>query len=421
MSAASADWTPDPIMNLAESIATRWKARLLVGKRGGTLGNVANALMALRYAPEWQGVLHFNESSVATVARAVPPFEHTPAVPFDWADEHDVLTAAWLQGISVNKEIAGQAVQVVAKEHSFHPIRDYLNALEWDGVSRIDSWLTVYLGVEPSDYIQAVGPKFLIGAVARICQPGCKADTSPIFEGPQGNQKSTALRALAGDAFFTDDVAEMGSKDSVMGTRGVWIIELSELDSMTRAEVSRVKAFMSRQVDRIRPPYGRRIMSFPRECIFAGSTNKDDYLKDETGNRRWWPVRCGRINIDELQRDRDQLWAEAGTRFRAGEAWWIDSAQLSAAATQEQQQRYDEDAWQPLIEEWVQGHEHVTVNQILRNCLEKQPRDWNQGDKTRVARCLRAIGWTRKRAPKDEQGHREWRYHPGPGLRSGPT
>ena len=135
ISAVSADWTPDPILNSAESIATRWKARLLVGKRGGALGNVANALTALRYAPEWQGVLHFNESSLATVAKATPPFERTPAIPFDWAEEHDILTAAWLQhqAISVNKEIAGQALQVVAREHSFHPVRDYLDSLKWDG------------------------------------------------------------------------------------------------------------------------------------------------------------------------------------------------------------------------------------------------------------------------------------------------
>ncbi len=169
ISAVSADWTPDPILNSAESIATRWKARLLVGKRGGALGNVANALTALRYAPEWQGVLHFNESSLATVAKATPPFERTPAIPFDWAEEHDILTAAWLQhqAISVNKEIAGQALQVVAREHSFHPVRDYLDSLKWDGISRLDAWLTLYLGADPSDYVRAVGSKFLIAGVAR--------------------------------------------------------------------------------------------------------------------------------------------------------------------------------------------------------------------------------------------------------------
>ena len=141
-----------------------------------------------------------------------------------------------------------------------------------------------------------MGAKWLIGGVARIFQPGCKVDTCLILEGEQGLLKSTALRTLAGDAFFTDDIADLGSKDSVMQTRGVLIIELAELDSMSR-EVSRVKAFMSRQVDRIRPPYGRRVIEVPRECIFAGTTNKDTYLKDETGGRRFWPVKVGAVSV----------------------------------------------------------------------------------------------------------------------------
>jgi predicted P-loop ATPase len=174
---------------------------------------------------------------------------------------------------------------------------------------------------------------------------------------------------------------------------------------------------MSRSVDRYRPPYGRHPIEVPRESVFAGTVNHDTYLKDETGGRRFWPVRCGTIRIDELGRDRDQLWAEAVARFRANEPWWIDSAELSAAAAEEQQQRYDEDAWQPLIADWIEDRGHVTVEQVLRNCVDKPSRDWNQNDKSRVARCLRAIGWTRKRAPADEKGRRPWGYVPGPSLR----
>jgi predicted P-loop ATPase len=421
MSALSADWTPQPITNSAES-ATGWKAQLLVGKRGGILGNIANALTALRSAAEWQGVLHFNESSLATVAKARPPFERAPAnVPFCWSDEHDVLTAAWLQhqGIPVNKEIAGQAVEVVAREHSFHPIRDYLSGLVWDKTPRINEWLTLYLGVDSSEYAQAVGSKWLIGAVARIFKPGCKNDTCLVLEGPQGLLKSTALRTIA-EPWFTDEIADLGTKDAALQVRGVWIIELAELEAMGRPEASRTKAFMSRSTDRYRPPYGRHVIEVPRESVFAGTVNHDTYLKDETGGRRFWPIRCENIRVDDLRRDRDQLWAEAVARFRARESWWIDSSQLSAIAAEEQQQRYDEDPWQPLIKVWIQGFEHASVEQVLLNCLEKQPRDWTQGDKARVARCLRAIGWTRKRAPKDDRGHREWRYHPGPSLRNGP-
>ena len=351
MSAQSAEWLPPP----PDPIGVGWKTRLLRGKQGGVLAVVANALIAFRNAPEWDGVLHHNESSMATVAKRAPPFEMTPAVPFTWADEHDVLAAAWLQhqGIPVNKDIAAQAVQVVAREHSFHPVRAYLNSLKWDGTGRIDDWLTVCLGVDRSDYVRAVGAKFLIGGVGRVYRAGAKLDTCLILEGPQGALKSTALRVLAGTDFFTDDISELGSKDSVLQTRGVWIIELGELDAMSKGEISRIKAFMSRQVDRIRPPYGRRVIEAPRECIFAGTVNKESYLKDETGGRRFWPVKCGAINIAELKRDRDQLWAEARDRFLAGETWWLSDPALNEAAAKEAEARYEHDPWDELIIEWV--------------------------------------------------------------------
>jgi putative DNA primase/helicase len=156
------------------------------------------------------------------------------------------------------------------------------------------------------------------------------------------------------------------------------------------------------------------LIEVPRESVFAGTVNHEIYLKDETGGRRFWPVRCGTVKIEELRRDRDQLWAEAVACFKAGDKWWIESTELSTTAAEEQQQRYDEDPWQPLIANWADGREYVTVEQILRHCFEKLPKDWSQGDKARIGRCLHVMRWTRKRAPKDETGHREWRYVPGP-------
>jgi len=396
-----------------------WRDQLIKSQKGNPIACLQNALVALRYAPDWQGVLHFDESALRVVAKGTPPWDSRSA-PFAWGDEDDVRAAAWMQcmGIMVSKDIAGHAVQTVAREFPFHPIRDYLNGLVWDKIPRVNDWLALYAGVDHSEYARAVGAKWLIGAVARIFKPGCKNDTCLVLEGPQGLMKSTALRTLS-HPWFTDEIADLGTKDAALQVRGVWIIELAELDAMGRPEASRTKAFMSRSTDRYRPPYGRHLVEVPRESVFAGTVNHDNYLKDETGGRRFWPVRCGVIRIDELRRDRDQLWAEAVARFRAGETWWIDSGELSAAAADEQQQRYDEDAWQSLIEEWIEGREYVTIEQILRLCIQKQPSDWNQGDKNRIARCLRAIGWTRKRGPKDEKGHRDWRYCPGPGLRCG--
>jgi predicted P-loop ATPase len=305
------------------------------------------------------------------------------------------------------KETAGQEVQTVAREHPFHPVVDYLEALTWDRNKRISRWLPTYLGAKESEYTQAVGKKWLIGGVARVYRPGCKNDTCLNLEGAQGSLKSTALRCLA-DPWFTDDMPELGTKDSALQTRGVCLIELSELDSMNKTEISKVKAFMTRAVDRFRPPFGRRLIESPRECFFAGTTNQDHYLQDETGGRRFWPVRCGTILIDDLRRDRDQLLAEAVAKFRAGAVWWLTDAKTNAAAADEQRDRYVGDAWAQLIAAWVAGRESVSIQEVLALCIDKPKENWSQADQNRVARCLRAAKWERFRFREGQD--LEWRY-----------
>jgi predicted P-loop ATPase len=175
----------------------------------------------------------------------------------EWTDHEDRRAAEWLQkqGILVSVEIAGQAVQTAARDHPFHPVRAYLDYLKWDGVERLDRWLSAYVGAQEMEYSRAVGSRWLLSAVARIFRPGAKADCCLILEGPQGIRKSTALRILAGE-YFTDELADLGTKDAAMQTRGVWIIELSELDGLSHSDVARIKAFMSRTTDRFRPPMG---------------------------------------------------------------------------------------------------------------------------------------------------------------------
>jgi len=374
-----------------------WRASLIRNDRGKIFACVENSLIALRQATEWNCLLHFNESTLQTIAKAAPPWESRPT-PFVWTDVDDVEAAAWLQrqGIMVRTDIASQAIQTVARDRAFHPIREFLNGLVWDKIQRIDDWMTLYLGVDPSDYIRAVGAKFLIGAVARIFQPGCKNDTCPVLEGAQGTLKSTALKTL-GHPWFTDEIADLGSKDAAMQVRGVWIVEIAELDAMQKSEVSKVKAFISRSTDRYRPPYGRHVIEVARESVFAGTVNHDRYLKDETGGRRFWPVKCGFIDIASLKRDRDQLWAEAVARYRSGENWWLDSPELSLAAAEEQRERFDEDPWEPQIATWIEDRESVTIDQILHDCIMKPLKDCTQADKNRVGRVLRALNWVRKR------------------------
>ena len=258
-----------------------------------------------------------------------------------------------------------------------------------------------------------------------------------ILEGPQGGKKSSAIKTLADAEWFTDELAEIGSKDAAQQMRGVWVVEFAELDAISRAEVSRIKAFLTRTVDRYRPPYERYVITVPRQCVFAGSVNPETYLRDETGNRRFWPVRCGSIDLDALARDRDQLWAEAVARYRDGAIWWLEEPELIAIARVEQEQRYQADAWDARIDRWLvyerrrvnrgyasydDWHDEeveraspmtdVSVGEILEGALGIEPARWTRADQMRVTAYLKARGWERYQARigarRDEL--REWRY-----------
>jgi len=407
---------PDAVLDAISHVdyaGTAWRKDLLRSKppmnttEGRILPVLANAIAAFRHAPEWGGVLAFNEFGFGTVVLKPAPWGVVPNG--EWTDHEDRLATEWLQrqGILVSVEVAGQAVQTAARDHPFHPVRAYLQGLKWDGDERVDRWLSSFLGAEDTEYSRAVGSRWLISAVARIFRPGAKADCCLILEGPQGIRKSTALRTLAGE-YFTDELADLGSKDAAMQTRGVWIIELSELDSLSHSEVARIKAFMSRTTDRFRPPYGMRLVESPRQCVFAGTVNNSTYLRDETGGRRFWPITCGRIDVDALARDRDQLWAEAKERFDAGAVWWLESAELVQMATDQQIDRYEGDPWEEVIAAWLDSHPSVSIREVLEKCLQKAHALWTQTDKNRAARCLRALGWERYR---ERHGSRlEWRY-----------
>jgi predicted P-loop ATPase len=379
---------------------------------------VANALIALRQAPEWHGVLAYDEFALVTKLMRPPPWlkhEDNSWEPKQWTDRDDVLTADWLQHreISVATSIAAEAVETAAKDAAFHPVKDYLIGLEWDGRSRIESFAASYLGADAKPYHTAVSRCLFIAGVARIMRPGCKADYVPIFEGVQDKGKSTAIELLF-SPWFSDDLAELGSKDAAMQVRVAWGIEIPELASMNRADIDKVKAFITRKVDRFRPSYARRVIEAPRQSVFIGSTNADVYLKDETGGRRFWPIRCTRkINLDAIARDRDQLWAEAVALYKAGTPWWFTDSETITAAREEQADRYVEDPWQALVAKFVALRDDVTIDDVLLHLGLERSR-WTRSDQMRVAGCLKVLGWERYRA-RDGQ-RREWRYRLGPNL-----
>jgi hypothetical protein len=405
-----------------------WKRNLIRNNSDEIRPLLANAIEALRRAPEWREVLAYNEFALRTCAVANTPWGVSPD---KWTDTDDIRTAEWLQwqGIHVAPQIAGQAVETVAKDRPFHPVRDYFDSLEWDGEKRILQWPFKYLGVtvaENLEYVEAVGSRWLISAVARIMSPGAKADCCLILEGLQGIKKSTALLVLAGPEWFTDSIPSLEHKDSAIQLLGKLIVEFGELDRLSRSEVTLVKSYVSRAVDRFRPPYGTRAEDFGRQCVFAGTVNKAAYLADETGARRFWPLACGDIDIDALEADRDQIWGEAVAMYLGGEAWWLNTFELNQQASVEQLDRYEGDSWEEPIRDWVgapverldpQGHpvgpfsstcESVTVSEVLIHCIGKAPHQWLQLDINRVARCLQILGFTRRRV--GPRGSRIYRY-----------
>ena len=425
--------TGDPNARIPKPL---WFNRLLLDMAGTPERNEANVITALSSDPAFAGVLAFDEFAQGIVVRQPLPWDTaSSAFPRPWEDADDTRTAEWLQlrGINVAPAVVGRAVGAVAREIRIHPVRDWLDTLKWDGSPRIETWTSAYLGAEPTPFHHTIGALWLISAVARIYRPGVKADHMLILEGPQGARKSTALKVLAGEDWFTDELPDLGSKDAALHMQGVWIVEIAELDAIGRAEVSRIKAFLTRTTDRFRPPYGRYTVEVPRQCVFAGTVNPDTYLRDETGNRRFWPLRCGTIDIAALARDRDQLWAEAVHRFRAGAIWWIDDPDLLATAREEQDRRYQADAWDGLIDRWL-THEvksvnkgyagvddwqdeefervhpirDVSVGEILEGALGIEPAKWTKLDQMRVGAWLKSRQWERYQRRTGEG--REWRY-----------
>ena len=384
-----------------------WFRRLRLDLAGAPERNEANVIVALTSDPAFAGVLAFDEFGQEIVVRQPLPWDSArPFLPRPWEDADDIRTAEWLQlrGINVAPVVVSRAVGAVARELRIHPVRDWLDTLKWDGTPRIETWTSAYLGAEPTAFNHTIGALWLISAVARIYRPGVKADHMLILEGPQGARKSTAIKVLAGEDWFTDELPELGSKDAALHMQGVWIVEIAELDAIGRAEVSRIKAFLTRTTDRFRPPYGRYTVEVPRQCVFAGTVNPDTYLRDETGNRRFWPLRCGTIDIAVLARDRDQLWAEAVHRFRAGAIWWIEDPALLAEAREEQDRRYQSDAWDDLIEHWL-THE-------IRHRLGRLPR-------------LRQLAYRERAAPRAAErmcrSARSSRRPSGSNPRAGPA
>jgi predicted P-loop ATPase len=376
------------------------------GKGSKPLPVLANALVGVRAV--WSDAIAYDEMLCAPMLMRSLQGENDFA-PRALTDVDVGIIQEELQrrGLKrIGKDPVHQAVDLRANECRFHPVRDYLDGLAWDGTERLSTLFIAYFGADPGPYVEAVGRMFLIAMVARIYEPGCKADYMPVIEGPQGVLKSTACAVLGG-RWFSDNLPDVtAGKDVSQHLRGKWLIEVSEMHAMDRAETAKLKAFVSRQTERYRPSYGRKEVIEPRQCVFVGTTNKDTYLRDESGGRRYWPIVAKKIDVEALARDRDQLFAEAVERHRQDEQWWPDKDFEQQHMVPEQEARYEADAWEESVKDFLDLNPRVTISQVAREALHIELPRIGTADMRRIAAVLTNLGWTRER--KDWKGRRCW-------------
>lgn len=414
-----------------DNAATDWKSGLAYKRdRAGNLTlkpTLANVVTILANDESWRNVIGYDELAERIHARRPAPWfsDDCPANhgPGPWTDGDNARLTCWLHrrwNLEVSTSMVNEATAVAADRHKFNELVEWLNSLRWDGVARIDTWLATYAGAADNAYTRAVSACWMTSAIARAFDPGCKADTVIVLEGNQGTGKSTLVRTLAHDpAWFFDDDLEVGDKDAAQSLKGKWIVEFGEMHAMSKAEVTSVKAFVSRQADTYRASYARHARTYPRRWVAIGTTNADQYLSDVTGNRRWWPIKTAALDIRNLALVVDLLWAEAVHRYRRGDPWFLTDAEIIKAAETEQAQRVQVDPWQDAIAEWlakpdrrleVAAQGFVTTRDILEQCLGFDLDRIERKHEMRVAEALKCMQWARRKFRKNERTI--WGYEP---------
>lgn len=361
---------------------------------GVPICNVSNVTRILDNVPEYAKMVWFDEfhQRYFTTWRTSKTRE--------WTDIDDLnLTHDFQASLGLHRmsdETVSKAIRIYAHQNLKNEPRDWLSSLEWDGTSRIADFLTACMGAEDSPYTQSASKNFWIGMVARIFRPGCQVDNMLVFEGAQGIGKSRALRAIGG-TWYTSAKESISRNDFFMALHGKLLIEIGELDSFGKAEITRIKQVIADPTDRYRAPYERHTQDHPRMSIFVATTNEDNYLRDATGGRRFWPIRCTDINIDFITHHRAQFFAEAVHRFRASETWY----EMPYEATKQvQESRRQSDEWEHIINGFLNlptmiPIEKITISQIAIECLKIEVSRIDKPVQMRVAHILRALGWER--------------------------
>lgn len=402
--------TSDEQMPDRSVIAILEEYGIATNKNGTPNCNIDNALRALDKSPLLKGQVWFD-----TFHGKIFTDWNGPAR--EWSDRDTLELTKRLQRelafIRLSDSVTFQALTLYAHEHTRNEPRDWMDTLKWDGAERMEEFFINYLGAKDTPYTRAASRNFWIGMCARIFKPGCKMDNMVVLEGPQGTLKSTALARIGG-RWFTETNESVSNKDFFLILQGNLLIEIAELHTFSKAEVTRIKQVITCRVDRYRAPYERLVSDHPRQSVFVGSTNEDAYLKDTTGNRRFWPVRCGTIHADQITADREQLFAEAVQKFKAGATWWEMPKDETA---QEQEERRQADAWEGMIAEWIANNmkSSFTVSDVMKECLQIEVGRMDKQTQQRVGNILKSMGWEVAREWAHGHQRRVWRK-PGADL-----
>jgi predicted P-loop ATPase len=386
-------WRPSAAVAIPPSIDpetgeidARPQLDLVLMPNGTPIMNLDNVVRAIESDPNLRGKIWYDEflDTIMTTWQGEAR---------QWKDADDVLLQLYMQRHVGLTRIGLQTCHDAAVVAAFHDTRneckDWLKSLAWDGVRRLSYLMSEGLGAPENVYTDAVGRCWVMSMVARVFRPGCKVDTVPVLEGTQGAGKSTALRILGGK-WFTECHENVTHKDFYEVLKGHMLVEIAEMHSFTRAEVERIKGIISCQMDRYRKSYGRNTENHPRQTVLACTTNRDDWQRDETGARRFWPVRCGNVNHDWLRDNRDQLFAEAVHLFNDGGSWWDVPMDLQ---NEEVESRRDSDSWESVIGGWLWNQNRPTTSEILSDCLKIEIGRHDQIAQKRVCRVMRVLGW----------------------------
>lgn len=394
-------------MTMAENVfpLNAWKGKLDVGQRGPRK-TVRNLMIHLQNVPGLGEALRLNDFTGRVEWRGRP-----------FADE-DVMEIRMMIEDTGYEPKDGDVYPAIirhAVDNKYCPVRTYLDSLAWDQVPRIDRWLIDYMDAPEHDILEIFGSKFLIGAVARIYEPGCQMDNVLVFEGKQGAGKTTAVSALFGRDYMISSISDFKTKEASIALQGRWVAEIAELAALKKTDITDIKKFVTETIDQYRPIHGKSIVDRPRRCVFVGTTNERHYLKDATGNRRFWPVPCGDVDIPKIAKDRDQLWAEAVHRFRAREPWWMTDAAHLTQAEAIQGDRAEQDPWGEIVDAYLDEPENrsiefVTSTGILTQAIGVDKNRLEKRDQMRVADLLVARGWTHSRQAPKRGARRIWGY-----------